>query len=190
MKLRSIVAMTRDNVIGVGDEIPWHYPQDFRHFKSTTVGHPVIMGRKTWNSIPVKFRPLPGRLNVVISSDPENVEIVPGSITGPNQLVIVSDPYKACAAVMACHGNDVEAWVMGGATIYEFFKDAVTAAVITRVPDRIDPTTEGAVIADAVGKDLRLRRQDDMGDGLIVEHWEADRPPPDAVSIVRGFAAG
>ena len=63
-----IWAQTEDGVIGRDGGIPWQVPEDMAHFKATTTGHPVIMGRRTWESFPPAFRPLPDRTNIVISS--------------------------------------------------------------------------------------------------------------------------
>lgn len=62
-----IAAMTRQRVIGRDGVLPWHLAPDLAHFRELTRGHPVIMGRKTWDSLPPRFRPLPGRRNVVIT---------------------------------------------------------------------------------------------------------------------------
>lgn len=64
----AIVATDSEGAIGRGGEIPWRLPEDLRHFKELTMGHPVIMGRKTWESLP--RRPLPGRRNIVLTRDP------------------------------------------------------------------------------------------------------------------------
>ena len=76
--IEMIVARARNGVIGGGNQMLWHVPEDFRHFKKTTMGHPVVMGRKTWESI---GRPLPGRKNVVITRQldyrAEGAEMVP-----------------------------------------------------------------------------------------------------------------
>lgn len=69
-RINAIVAHTRkDRVIGKDGSIPWYYPEDLKHFKEITSNHTVIMGRKTWESLPEKFRPLPGRKNIVITRD-------------------------------------------------------------------------------------------------------------------------
>jgi dihydrofolate reductase len=60
-------AQTPDGVIGKDGDMPWHLPEDLKHFNRLTMGHPVVMGRKTWLSFPDKFRPLPGRTNIVIT---------------------------------------------------------------------------------------------------------------------------
>ncbi len=65
-----IAAVARNGVIGNSNALPWHLPEDLRHFKALTTGHTVIMGRKTWESLPARFRPLPGRRNIVVTRDP------------------------------------------------------------------------------------------------------------------------
>ena len=78
MKIALIVAAARNGVIGGGNKMLWRVPEDFAHFKRTTMGHPIIMGRKTWESI---GRPLPGRRNVVVTRNAdyraEGAEVVP-----------------------------------------------------------------------------------------------------------------
>ncbi|WP_048437879.1 dihydrofolate reductase [Caenimonas sp. SL110] len=67
MKIALIFARSRNGVIGKDGVMPWHLPEDMTHFKQLTMGAPVIMGRKTWESIPPRFRPLPGRTNIVVT---------------------------------------------------------------------------------------------------------------------------
>ena len=67
MEIALIYARAANGVIGHNGTIPWHLPEDLAHFKALTQGHPVIMGRKTWESLPPRFRPLPGRRNIVIT---------------------------------------------------------------------------------------------------------------------------
>lgn len=62
-----VVAVGKDGVIGVNGKIPWHIPEELKHFRATTEGGIVVMGRKTWDSIPEKYRPLPNRMNIVVS---------------------------------------------------------------------------------------------------------------------------
>lgn len=64
-----IAAVARNGVIGKDNALPWHLPEDLKHFKQLTTGQTVIMGRKTWESLPERFRPLPGRMNVVVTRD-------------------------------------------------------------------------------------------------------------------------
>jgi dihydrofolate reductase len=103
--LSLIAAVARNRVIGHDNRLLWHLPGDMRHFREMTRGRPVIMGRKTWESLPEKFRPLPGRLNVVVSRNRD---------------------YRAAGAVLAGSlaeavektGNGEEVFVIGGADLY------------------------------------------------------------------------
>lgn len=101
-RLSLIAAMARNRVIGRDNTLPWHLPEDLRHFKATTLGKPVIMGRKTWESL---GRPLPGRRNIVVS---RNADYVP---TGGERVDSLERAIASCAGVE-------EAFVIGGAEIY------------------------------------------------------------------------
>ena len=70
MTVSLVAAVARGGVIGHEGRIPWRLPEDVAHFKELTTGHAVVMGRKTWESLPERFRPLPGRRNVVVTRDP------------------------------------------------------------------------------------------------------------------------
>jgi dihydrofolate reductase len=67
LKLSLVAAVARGEVIGRGGTLPWHLPEDMARFRELTMGHPVVMGRRTWDSLPDRFRPLPGRRNVVVT---------------------------------------------------------------------------------------------------------------------------
>jgi dihydrofolate reductase len=97
-----VVAQGSNRVIGVDGGLPWHLPADLRRFRDLTTGHAVVMGRKTYESIPARFRPLPGRRNLVISSDPG---------CAPGAEVFPSLP----AALEACEGS---CFVIGGGQVY------------------------------------------------------------------------
>ena len=71
MRVALVAAVARGGVIGRANAIPWRIPEDMERFRSVTMGHPVVMGRKTWDSLPERFRPLPGRRNVVVTRNPE-----------------------------------------------------------------------------------------------------------------------
>ena len=70
MTVALVAAVARGGVIGRDNTIPWRIPEDVAHFKALTTGHPVVMGRRTWSSLPVRFRPLPNRRNVVVTRNP------------------------------------------------------------------------------------------------------------------------
>lgn len=124
MTLALIWAMSRNRVIGRNNALPWYLPEDLKYFKRVTMGKPIIMGRKTWESI---GRPLPGRTNIVItrSSDyqvPEGVRIV-SSLEAALELA-----EKVCLI----NGLD-EAVVIGGAEIYALALPSATRLYMTQV---------------------------------------------------------
>jgi dihydrofolate reductase len=71
VKVSLVAAVGRGGVIGRGGTIPWRIPEDLAHFRTLTTGHPVVMGRRTWDSLPERFRPLPGRRNIVVTRNPD-----------------------------------------------------------------------------------------------------------------------
>ena len=71
MRISLVAAVARGGVIGRDNTIPWRIPEDMARFREVTTGHPVVMGRRTWDSLPDRFRPLPGRRNVVVTRNPE-----------------------------------------------------------------------------------------------------------------------
>jgi len=103
MQLYLIVAYALNRVIGRHNTLPWKLPSDLAHFKRTTLGHPVIMGRKTWESL---GRPLPGRRNIVITKNPDFH--APGA-----------ECVNSLAQAIACLQDTPQAFVIGGAQIYQ-----------------------------------------------------------------------
>jgi dihydrofolate reductase len=108
MKLSLIVAMSRNGVIGLDNRLPWHLPEDLRYFKSVTMGKPIIMGRKTFDSI---GRPLPGRCNIVVTRNPSWTESGVKVAQTMEQAILLGQ--QACQA----SGGD-ELMVIGGEQIY------------------------------------------------------------------------
>jgi len=102
--LTLIAAVARNGVIGQDNRLPWHLPADLKHFKTLTTGHAVIMGRNTWESLPEKFRPLPGRQNIVVTRNE--------AYRAEGAVVVTSLP----AALTAAQSD--EAFVIGGAELY------------------------------------------------------------------------
>jgi dihydrofolate reductase len=118
--LSIIVAADEGGAIGLGGQMPWHLPADLRYFKATTLGHPVLMGRKTYASI---GRPLPGRRNLVVSRQAdlhlEGCEVYPS--------------LEAAVAAVA----DEEAFIIGGAQIYRQAWPLAQRLYLTRVHTRV-----------------------------------------------------
>jgi len=115
MTVGLIWAQSTSGVIGRDGAIPWHLPEDLARFKTLTMGYTVVMGRRTWDSLPARFRPLPGRRNVVLTRnsgfDAPGAEVV-GSIDD---------------------AIDDQTWVIGGSEIYHLALPAATRCEVTEV---------------------------------------------------------
>jgi dihydrofolate reductase len=107
MNISIIAAISKNNVIGKDNDLVWHYPKDMAFFKQKTQGHYVVMGRKNYDSIPEKYRPLPNRTNVVVTRQ-ENFE-------APNCIVVNS---IEAAIELAKKDQQEEVFIIGGAQIY------------------------------------------------------------------------
>jgi len=126
MKLSIIVAAARNGIIGRNNELPWRLPQDLQYFKATTMGKPVIMGRKTYESI---GRPLPGRTNIVITRQAD--------WCGADGVIVVGSVDEAIAAAEKAAAKLVnppeEAMVIGGAEIYRQALPLTERIYLTRI---------------------------------------------------------
>lgn len=124
-----IAAVSENRVIGKDGDIPWHHPEDLKHFKEKTTGHSVIMGRKTYFSLPEDYRPLPNRKNIVLSRSkpklPEDVELA-------NSLEEAWD--------IAEEFGD-KAFIIGGANIYEQTLDKADKIVLTKIHEEYEGDT-------------------------------------------------
>jgi dihydrofolate reductase len=132
MRLGLIWAQTRNGVIGANGVMPWHLPEDLAHFRSVTLGAAVIMGRRTWDSLPERFRPLPGRQNIVITRQP-NWAAEGASVA-----------HSLEHAVALAEGS---VWVIGGAEIYRLALSAADTLEVTE----IDASIAGDTFAPALG---------------------------------------
>ncbi len=120
--LSIIVAASDNNVIGKDNDLIWHLPADMKFFKDTTTGHPVIMGRKNYESIPLKYRPLSNRTNIIVSRQ--------NNFTAPGCLVCNS---IEAAINKAKEISEGEIFIIGGAQIYAQTIDLVDKIYLTRV---------------------------------------------------------
>ena len=136
MPLHLIYARARNNVIGQNGDLPWHLPEDLAHFKRTTLGQPVVMGRVTWESIPEKFRPLPGRSNVVVSRQ---------------------DAYQAAGATvvhsldaaLTLFPSDQVVWLIGGAQLYAQGLPLASQVVVTEIDADFEGDAHAPLLSDA-----------------------------------------
>lgn len=134
MAINVIWAQARNGVIGRNNTIPWRLPEDMAHFRALTMGHPVIMGRKTWDSLPAKFRPLPGRLNIVVTRQPG------WAAEGAQRAGSLQEALACCPA-----GSSP--WIIGGAQIYAQALPLAQRAEVTV----LDADYEGDAHAPAFG---------------------------------------
>lgn len=146
----AIVAMDEGRVIGNNGTLPWHIPEDLTHFKQLTTGHVVLMGRKTWDSLPERFRPLPNRLNVVVSRSPRRASL-------PEEVHWYTSLEEAIELAESEQMNDKKLWVIGGAELYRQFLPYCKTVYVTRVRGQ----HEGDVTFPEFERDFRLIAQED-----------------------------
>lgn len=127
MTISMIAAMTKNRVIGKDNDIPWHLPDDFKYFKETTKGHYVIMGRKNFESLPHKFRPLPDRPNVIITRK--------GKYNGEGAHVVDS---LDKALDLAKQNGETETFIIGGGQIYEIALNISDRIYLTEIEAEIE----------------------------------------------------
>ena len=113
MKVSLIVAISENGVIGKDNDLIWHFPKDMKFFKDTTLGHHVIMGRKNFESIPHKYSPLPGRINVVITRKADYKAVGCKVVNTLEQ-----------ALEIARQNGDKEPFIIGGGQIYKLALEA------------------------------------------------------------------
>lgn len=135
-RINLIYACSRNGVIGRDNALPWHLPEDMAHFRECTTGAPVIMGRKTWESLPAKFRPLPGRTNIIVTRYEQ------WEAEGALRAASIED-----ALTLVPEAHDV--WVIGGAQIYELSLPLASRVFVTE----IDETYEGDAYAPELAPD-------------------------------------
>jgi len=157
MKISIIVAMEANGVIGQDNELPWHLPADLKHFKQTTMGKPILMGRKTWESI---GRPLPGRTNIVITRD---------STYSAAGCVVVN----SIEAALTAAGEQDEVMVIGGAELYRQVLPSADTIYLTRIHEHFEGDTRFPEIRDTEWHQLER-----------IDH-EADEKNPHDYSFIR-----
>lgn len=128
LELHLVAAVAENGVIGKDGEMPWHYPRDLKHFRETTLGSPVIMGRTTYESILDRMgHPLGGRVNVVLSSTLDEQ---------PESHVVVARSLKHATEQAAAVAPEDVAYVIGGGDVYEQTLPVASRLILTEIPER------------------------------------------------------
>jgi dihydrofolate reductase len=127
-----IFAVSQNNIIGKNNKLPWHIPDDLKRFKDLTIIDVVVMGRKTWESLPNNCKPLPNRTNVILSSNKEL------KLSSANIFNSVDDILE--------HYNDKTVWIIGGTKVLQDFLPYADNLYITRINHDIDGDTYGPLM--------------------------------------------
>ena len=127
MIISLIAAVAENNVIGKDNNLPWHLPTDMKYFRDTTMGHCVIMGRKNYDSIPLKYRPLDGRTNIVVTRQKD---------FKAENCIVVNSVEEALA--IAREKNETEAFIIGGAEIFKQTMDIADRIYYTLIHHSFD----------------------------------------------------
>ncbi len=155
MKKVIVAAVSENGVIGRDEDIPWYFPEDLKHFKEVTLNNPVVMGRKTFESLPEDYKPLPDRTNIVLTRSgpdlPESVKVV-------NSL---EDAWSTAEKF----GETV--YVIGGSSIYRQVLDEADKMVLTRIHDHYEGDT---FFPDWNTEDWELVEEDNRGELSFLEY--------------------
>ena len=157
MKIHMIWAQDRNRAIGRSGTLPWHFSEDLKNFKKLTIGKTIIMGRKTWGSLPKK--PLPDRRNIVISStNQEDVE----SYTS----------IEECIDSLSGDKEVSDVYIIGGMSVYKFFYEHAETLHITFI-DKSYPDTDTffPISSSKIKSDFKLESRDDINEELSFTVW-------------------
>lgn len=157
-----IAAIGHERAIGKDNGLLWHLPGDMKHFKELTAGHPVIMGRKTWESLPEKFRPLPGRANFVVTRS--------GWYEAPGATTAFSFP-EALSYAKEAEGGD-EIFVIGGGEMYRAALPFASRLYLTLVDDATPGTVTFPEYPDFTNE---LSREAHTENGIAYEFVTLER---------------
>lgn len=127
MLISIIVAVSENNVIGRNNDLPWHLPADMKYFKNTTLGHCVVMGRKNYDSIPLKYRPLQGRINIVVT---RNKNFHAAGVVAAGSIEEAIDYAK--------NKNESECFIIGGGEVFSQSLKYCDKVYLTRIHHSFD----------------------------------------------------
>ena len=157
MNIHMIWAQDNNNAIGRDGTLPWHFSEDLKNFKKLTTGSSIVMGRKTWDSLPIK--PLPNRRNIVISStNQEGVE----SYTS----------IKGCIESLSDDKEVSDVYIIGGMSVYKFFYEYANTLHITFIGKSYpDTDTFFPISLSQIKSDFNLESREDINDELSFTVW-------------------
>ena len=150
MKTVIIAALSKNRVIGRNNTIPWHYPADMKHFRRTTKGHPVVAGRKTYESF--KIRPLLGRLNFILTRNPD--------YTSDEGVIICQDLDQVVATVKERSAEKL--FILGGAEIYNLALPLTDEMILTHLPIEVEGDAYFPQWDEAEWEVAEERREEDL----------------------------
>ena len=151
-----IAAVARNGAIGKKGKLPWHYSADMKFFKNTTMGHAVVMGRKTWRTLK---KPLTGRLNIVLSRD--------GNLEPQESLLVLSD----IDSVLSFNNSlTTDMFVIGGAQVYREFLPNIEKWIITEVPLTVNDAD--AFMPEGYLDNFKRAGSEKLDDELVVKFYE------------------
>jgi len=129
MSVKIIVAYNMHRIIGVNGDLPWKIKDDMQHFKEETTGHVCIMGRKTWESIPPKYRPLPDRVNIILTRFAEGYTASHTNLTNMQETHVCGDLFNAIELAKYLY-PDRDIFITGGSEIY---RQAIESNVVDEI---------------------------------------------------------
>lgn len=156
MALIGIIAISRNFAIGRDGKLPWHYSADLQFFKKTTTGNAVVMGSNTWRSI---GKPLPGRLNIVLSRT--------GNVDTPGEVMRLSDVQEVVELAKYLN-RDV--FIIGGAKTYSEFADVIDKWIVTEIP--VEIADADTFIPRDFLDDFEMSSLHELGDELTVKIFQ------------------
>ena len=165
MIISHIVAMSENRVIGRDGGMPWHIPEDFRHFKKTTMGHAMIMGRKTWDSI---GRCLPGRLTIVVTRN-RAFSVPPEVVIKPS----INDAIEYCKAHTNQWGD--ECFIVGGGEIYRQSQNITDRIYLTTIHTTVSGDTSYPEFSSADFQQVKSEAHLDAPLPFTFSTWERIR---------------
>ena len=153
-RLVVVAAVARNGTVGDGHELVWRIPEDLAHFKRVTLGHPVLMGRRTWDGLPPRFRPLPGRRNLVLTRQP--------GWQSPGAEAV----HTLQEAIERCRGSE-QLCVIGGAQLWALALPQVDELVLTEIDhdfagDTVFPAWDRGAFAEVSRQRLRASAPNDF----------------------------